>query len=217
MHRAPSKRISARPMAWFSLLALTLLIGWGLMGEAAQARVVSLLAARPTAVATVDIDSVLSQLDERAKLETELASLVAGLENEVNSLKDQAEALAEDMGIYEPGTEGFKDARRKAEEANIGWRMKGELAGRIVAEDRSELQRTLYIKIMAGVRAYAESEGWDIVVIDDSNELPPAGLSSEQFSAFVSTRSVAYRTESVDISDAVATTLNIAFRNNMNP
>ncbi len=217
MHRAPSTRFSARPLAWASLVAVTLLIGWGLLGESAQARLVTMLVAQPTAVATVDIDSVLSQLDERSKLETDLASIAASFENEVNALKTNAEELAEDVGIYEPGTDGFKDARHKAEEANLGWRMKGELANRRIAEEHSELQRTLYIKIMAGVRAYAEAEGWDIVLIDDSAELPPYGLTSDQFSAFVSTRTLAFRTEAVDISDAVATTLNNAFRNNMNP
>lgn len=215
MHRAP-RSVGTRWNVMVCVALAALFVTIAVTGPTAQARIASLLA-EPTSVAVVDIDSVLSQLDERARLEGQLEALASRLENEVNALKDAADNMTGDIDLFTPGTEQYKDKRRQILEANARWQVQGELANRIMLEERSTLQRSLFLKIMDGVRSYAESEGWDIVLIDDSREEVPRGLTREQFSAFISTRSVAYHAESVDISDAVATVLNNAFRNNMNP
>lgn len=209
--RGPRTRFTAA-LAFAGLLV----VGWAFTGNAAQARIASMLAG-PTAVACIDIDSVLSQLDERAKFEESLVSLAATLENEVNALKASAESMQGDLDVYEPGTDEFKAIRRQVDMSNASWRLQAELANRTIMEERSDLQRNLYVKIMDGARAYAQAEGWDIVLVNDSGEEVPRGLTSEQFSAFISTRSVAYHANTVDISDAVATALNNAYRNNASP
>jgi len=216
MSHAPNASGSSRRLVASVAIVALLLGAWHLTGEAAQARILSLVAG-PSSVAVIDVQSVLSQLDERVKLEEDLGTLGSKLENEVNSLKAEADTLAEDLDVYDPSSAEFKAQRRKVEAATARWRIQGELANRVVLEERSDLQRLLFQKIMDSTRAYAESEGWDIVLIDDSKEGSPRGLSAEQFGAFLSTRSVAYRAENVDISDAVATALNNQFRNNVKP
>lgn len=198
-------------------LALAAIVGvWGLTSPSAQARLTSMLAS-PTAVATIDIDSVLSQLDERAELEENLQKLGTRLENEVNTMRAELQEMASDLEIFEPGTEEYKELRRKLEITNARARLQEEYAQRVVREEQSNLRRTLFNKIMDATRAYSEQEGWDIVLIDDSGDDANNQMNDEQFGAYIATRSVAYRNNRVDVTDAVATMMNNAYRNNVSP
>jgi len=140
MSHAPNASGSSRRLVASVAIVALLLGAWHLTGEAAQARILSLVAG-PSSVAVIDVQSVLSQLDERVKLEEDLGTLGSKLENEVNSLKAEADTLAEDLDVYDPSSAEFKAQRRKVEAATARWRIQGELANRVVLEERSDLQR----------------------------------------------------------------------------
>ena len=216
MDTKPIARIQSRGLTLGVVAILALVGAWGLTSPSAQARITSMLAG-PTAVATIDIDAVLQQLDERATLEEELKALGAELENDVNSMKASAEEKQGDLELFEPGSPDFVRTQRELQLADAEWRLRAEFAQRVIREQQTRLQRTLFNRILDTCRDYAEREGWDIVLLDDSTEGIDPRMSAEQFSAFVSTRSVVYRNDTVDITNAVATAMNNAFRNNVKP
>jgi Skp family chaperone for outer membrane proteins len=132
-------------------------------------------------------------------------------------MRSEVQEMASDLEIFEPGTEEYKELRRKLEITSARVRLQEEYAQRVVREEQSGLRRTLFNKIMDATRAYAEQEGWDVVLIDDSGEDANDQMNDQQFGAYIATRSVAYRNDRVDITDAVATLMNNAFRNNVSP
>ena len=210
-NRMPSRGITLSIVAILAVVSM-----WGLTSPSAQARITSMLAG-PTAVATIDIDAVLQQLDERATLEEELKALGAELENDVNTMKASAEEKQGDLELFEPGSADFQRTQRELQLADAEWRLRAEFASRVIREQQTRLQRTLFNRILDASRDYAEREGWDIVLLDDSTEGLDPRMTAEQFSAFVATRGVVYRNDSVDITNAVATAMNNAFRNNVKP
>ena len=87
----------------------------------------------------------------------------------------------------------------------------GNLASRILQRQRTEMQLALFNKIRDAARAYADAEGFEIVLTTDHTAEIPANLGANEVNGAILSRRVIHASASVDITDAVAQRMNNQF------
>lgn len=168
--------------------------------------------ARPSAVAVVSISKILENLDERTDKEGELASLGRKREDEVNALGEKARAAMADLDVLPKGTADWKAKREEALRMEAQFRLEKQIAELTLGEQQKSMQLALFNKIVAAVKAYAEREGFDLVVTNDSNATIPEDLPDQQFLAAVTGRRVVFASDDIDITDEVSLDMNNAYK-----
>lgn len=197
----------------WSLAACAGLIGVGLftMTEpAADAR-------RPAAdakccAALLDLNGVLTSLDERAVRERELQEFIQAQTAKLDELKRSAQAAQDDLKVL---PERSRDWESKREEAvRLAMRYEGEekLAKALVDDKRKKLSLDLFNKIRESAGRYAQREGYTLVINNDSEVQIPIDMSEQQVQAAMVSRRVLYRADGAEISQAVAQMMNTEFK-----
>ena len=194
-----------------------LAIGAGLIlgvGGAIGAGLAHSLAAEPTAVGTVDIERVSTELQE---FKDRAAAIAQGeqarfeelkaIDDKIKSLETEAEALPADE--VEKRTRLVIEARALANDLQT----RQQLYSRESEIAQTELTRVLYEKIVAATARVAEREGYDIVLFDDRQ----ISLRSERANDFESVidvvmgKKVLYAAESADLTNSVLIMMNNEF------
>lgn len=168
--------------------------------------------ARPTAVAVVSIPKVLADLREREDKEADLRILSERRESVVNALGEKAQAAAQEFEVLPPGTDDWKAKREEAMRLEATFRLETEIAQRTLGEHQKFMQLELFNKIIAAIKAFAEREGYDLVLTNDSGVSIPPNLPDQQFLSAVTGRRVAYASEAIDITDEVAQAMNNEYK-----
>ena len=168
--------------------------------------------ARPSAVAVVSISKVLENLDERTDKEGELSKMGRERESAVMALSDKAKVAMADLDVLPKGTADWKAKREEALRLEATFRLEKQIAELTLGEQQKAMQLALFNKIVAAVKAYAEREGFDLVVTNDSNATIPDDLPDQQFMAAVTGRRIVYASEEIDITDEVTLAMNNEYK-----
>lgn len=163
-------------------------------------------------VATLDLNSVLENLEERKVRETELQALIAKYQEQLDEIKRLGQQAQDDLKIL---PEKSKDWEAKREEAvRLGMRLRGEeeLAKALVEDKRKRLSLDLFNKINAAAAKYAQGNGFAVVINSDTRVEIPAEAPEQQVQAAMVGRRVFYRADATDISQAVAQAMNTEFQ-----
>jgi len=167
--------------------------------------------AQDTAVATVDIVKVIDNMKERVVREAELEENKNARQAQLQEVATKIDLLKADLEAGTRGTDEYKDKIRQAMEIQAVYEARGKALNQILSIDRGNITREMYEKIIDAVSRIAEREGYDSVIFDDSlfpiNEDIPY---QDVFRSIIS-RSVIYRSDSVDITDQVVTLMNNEF------
>ncbi|MCA9311896.1 MAG: OmpH family outer membrane protein [Phycisphaerales bacterium] len=183
---------------------------WHSNGSTADARNMFLA---PGSVATIDINMVLENLDERAIREDELKRFFADLEAGVNALKAELDQATKDLEPLAPGSQQFKEKRNQIVRLNLKVEGEAQLARALADERRKIMHKDLFDKIVAAVKQYADREGICMVFNDDSKvDIPINGVNGNQMQAAIVGRRILYSCDDSDISLFVAEMMNNQFR-----
>ncbi|MEM9082982.1 MAG: OmpH family outer membrane protein [Planctomycetota bacterium] len=167
--------------------------------------------ARPTAVAVLSLGGVLNQLDEKIVREGELVEDITSRESRVKELLTSVQALSEELKMIE----GTDAAPEKAEElvlAQAKLRAEQEVSQAVIENRRKQFEIEFFNKIRTAASAYAEREGFDIVISNDADREVPVQAPSQQVQAIIASTRVLFADGAVDITDEVATFMNNQFR-----
>ena len=192
-------------------LALGLLGVVSLTGRSAEGQGAG---ARPTAVAVVDLGRVLERLDERPEREQELRAEIQRREAEAQTLLDQVQAARDALGAFEGMASNSPQVQEAAErfvELQAELRAKQEIARAVIEQKQKDLELQFFESIRQAVAEYAEREGYDIVMNDDSRRIIPLQLNQQQTQAAIGGRRLLYVADTVDITDEIATFMNNQF------
>jgi Skp family chaperone for outer membrane proteins len=168
--------------------------------------------ARPTVVAVVSISKILTALREREDKEAELRNMGTQRESVVNALGEKARSAVQELEVLKAGTDDWKAKREEAMRFEAQFRLETEIAERTLSEYQKLMQLALFNKITAAVRAYAEREGIDLVLTNDSGAEIPQDLPDQQVLAAMTGRRVAFASEAIDITDEVALAMNNEYK-----
>lgn len=168
----------------------------------------------PTVVVTVNRKAVLDGLNERAEAEAQLIMKRGDINAEDVRRKEELNSLSTQIQAMEKGPDRdllITDYERKSLEYQ-GFRRYAEEKNDI---ERSLLYESLYLSISAAIKLMAESEGYDLVVVDDSTapftNNPNARVSREvQILQQIATRRIMYANPVIDITQDLIVRMNNA-------
>jgi Skp family chaperone for outer membrane proteins len=184
-----------------------------------QAGAGSRLGFRPTVVVTVSLSEVIEKLDQRGEAESSLKAktdqMKARDDKEKADLKvmsDQLKAMPED-----PNSKERQELEEKYAMAGFEYQAWARFASDTMDIERSLLLQDLYSSVKKAVKDMATSEGFDIVLVDDSQgELtlnPNIRADREtQIRQQVAARRMLYGNPDVDITDELITRMNNAHK-----
>ena len=184
----------------------------GMFAAYAAGTSVSRVAAPPTAVCVVRLNAVLDGLNERLELEKRVERDIDNRKAQLNEIKTRLDELREQLQTVEtPATPSYLDRLREANELDATLRVRGEIFTQTTDAEKAAIFADLFFKIRDSAKSVAEREGYDIVLIDDSDQgfaVPTqAGVISD-----IQSRSVLYASERVDITSLVQSFMNNKFQ-----
>ena len=170
------------------------------------------MAAPPVAVATVDVAKVFDKLNENADWQIQIRNLASSYGEELRARQAELEKLLKELeALTEP-------ARRNELADDIAMkRLRLEEWARLkqgeVDRERSLMWQSMYRAIRDEARKVAESEGYQLVVVDDSQtEVRPSrevkAPLEEQVKQQIASLRILYAAPTIDISDKVVVRIN---------
>jgi Skp family chaperone for outer membrane proteins len=170
------------------------------------------LAAPPVAVATVDVAKVFEKLKENADWDILIRNLATSFTEELRARQTELEKLLKEL-------EGITDAAKRSELADdiAMKRLRLEEWARLkqgeLDRERSLKWQSMYRSIREESRKVAESEGYQLVLVDDSQTAVGAKTQvkaslEEQVVQQIASLRVLYAAPTVDISDKVVVRIN---------
>jgi Skp family chaperone for outer membrane proteins len=201
------KRIN-RLTNWPAVLLLAVLVA--VVAYQTQANRATALAP-PTVIATVNIEKLFQNLDERGEADTRLTALAEELDAESQRRREEIRLLDEDLALYATGSKQYQETSEQI--ALKGYQLQGflDFAVRKLDAEKSKVFRRLYDRIKEGVAAMAEEDGYDVVFVDDSVVDLPRAATEDEMKRQISARRMLYATEHVDITDALIARMNRQF------
>ncbi len=164
--------------------------------------------AQPTAIATVDIMSVIEGLNERDVLKAELEARTEARQEQLNSVVKQLEALDADIQMLKQGTDQHREKMQEGIELQALAKTRRDVLSQIVSIDNGTVMQKLFVKIETAVKDISEREGYDIVLFDDTSFEVPADSPNQDVVRAIITKSLIYRHDSIDITQQVITLMN---------
>jgi len=165
-------------------------------------------------VATIDLNGVLSQLNERLDREAELQEFIDEREATLRERGERIQELETDLEILPPNSQDWREKREEILRERAAVRVERELATALAEEMQTLMQMELFAKINEAAAEYAQQNGFDLVLADDSQLQIPQPQNPEQLrqaQQLIVSRRVIYRSDTVDISADVARKMNVEF------
>lgn len=167
--------------------------------------------ATPVAVATVDIVEIINGLDERSVREQELNERRESRKEQLDEVVKEIQTLESDIQTLPSGTDEHRNKIRELMELRAVAEARRKALSQIISIDMGNVMSGLYAKVEDAIKRIADREGYDIVLLDDSDlPLPDNAADSEVYRAII-TKSVIYHHDATDITDRVVTLLNNEF------
>lgn len=191
-----------------ALLGVAGLVSFGLSPVEAQVAA----PAEPTAVAVLNLEDVLGQLDENNAFQADIAAKNQQLQAELTRRQNAVQQMQNDLELLDPDSDAYSTKEDQIFDALIELR-----TWQSIQEQRNVLnQRThlanLYRKIVQAGAAIAEQQGYDLVLLD--TQVPDFDrLNPEQLLNAIATRKVLHHTDEIDMTDDVIGRMNTAWNN----
>ncbi len=167
--------------------------------------------AQPTAIAVIDIVDIIEGLNEREVLESQLNLRMEARQAQLKEVIEELKTLEADVQMLTRGTDEYREKLREGVEKQAVANARREALAQIESIDMGSVMAGLYAKIEAAIADISEREGYDIVLLDDSEFTIPEGAPNPDVYRAIVTRSVVYRHDSIDITDQVITLMNNEF------
>ncbi len=167
--------------------------------------------AAPTAVATVDLVAVLEGLSEKAVLEQRLEQSLADRQVQLQDIVDKIKTAQADLQTLKEGTPEYREKVRLVLEYQGLAQTRRDVLQRIIAFEKGDMLRQIHAKIESAVTRISERDGYDVVLLDDSNFPLPKEAADRDIERAILTRTIVYRHGSVDITSQVINQMNNEF------
>ena len=187
-----------------ALLAVVAMMGYQTLAMRPQKTL------QPAIVATVDLEMVFNSLTEKTKIDSDFKAMGDRLFAERDKKAESLKQMEADLGDLAPGGPKFKELQDQTLLEAERLRAYNDYMAAKLDVERSKTLKRLYLAIRKSVDAMAKSNGYDIVLVNDSIAEIPNG-SSEEMTRQISARRVLYAAPTVDITADVITYMNAEF------
>ncbi|MBZ0172910.1 MAG: OmpH family outer membrane protein, partial [Phycisphaerales bacterium] len=193
---------------------LTLLlaaIGVGTVFGTGVADASAVRSANASAVAVIDLAKLLDGLDERGYMEQELNKQIQKRQGELGQIVGEIKRMTADIELLtetDPSRiEKIRDLRIKEVQAQA----LSQFVKEQLSLEKGKMLADLYKKVQAAVCDIAARDGWDVVLIDDSELDLPQMANEQQMLQLILSRRVLCAGDNVEVTDDVKTLMNNQF------
>lgn len=198
-----------------SARALALVIAGGLavvgVSELRANGTAPMNAAPKTSIALVNLENLMSKLDETKALNEELRIGFEKRKKDLDELSKKGEALKTERDLLPAES---KERRQKAAEMTETQQLleaRTKIFQLLIDMDNGELVRAMYNKILTTIDAFAKKEGYDLVMLDDRGIKLPTQGTQNQVNAAIQAKRVLYANEALDVTSRIATLMNAEY------
>ena len=160
-------------------------------------------------IATVDLERIFSNLDEKSAADIRLEALAEDLQKEGETQSREIELLEQNLDLFTTGSEKYEEAMEELLEATVRWRSYVKFGRHKILYQKDVTLKRLYTSIKEAARLLAEREGHAIVVVDDSVVELQSGAEVE---LQISARRMLYASPQIDVTDSLIMQMNNAFQ-----
>lgn len=198
--------------AGVGLLALLIAaVGVGTVFGTGVADASAVRSANASAVAVIDLAKLLDGLDERGFMEQELNTQIEKRQGELDQIVGEIKRMTEEIELLtetDPSRiEKIRDLRIKEVQAQA----LSQFVKEQLSLEKGKMLADLYQKVQVAVCDIAARDGWDVVLIDDSELDLPAMANEQQMLQLILSRRVLCAGDNVDVTDDVKTLMNNQF------
>ena len=195
------------------VLAAVIATGLAMIGvsELRASGTATLVAPAKTSIALVNLETLMTKLDETKSLNDELKGTFEARKKELDELVKKAEALQKERDMLPAES---KERRQKAAEAAEASKLiaaRRDIFQALIDMDNGELVRGMYAKILAAIDSFAKKEGIDMVLLDDRGINLPTQGTQNQVNAAIQAKRILFATDTLDITNRVATIMNAEY------
>ncbi|MFI4859399.1 MAG: OmpH family outer membrane protein [Phycisphaerales bacterium JB063] len=168
--------------------------------------------AAPTAVAVLNLQDVLGQLDENNAFQAAQQAKNQQLQAELTRRQNALQQMQNDLELLDPDSDAYTEKEDQIFTTLIELRTWQQIQEqRNILEQRTHLA-SLYRKVVQAGTAMAEQRGIDAVLLD--TQVPDLDrLNPEQLLNAIATRKVLYHNDEIDMTDDVIQQMNAAWAN----
>lgn len=157
-------------------------------------------AIEPARIATVDIQFVFQGLNRRQAADDRLVALATELDEEATGLKEEIEALNNDLEIFPAGSAKHQELLEQIGRVSFDLSAHLEFASQKLDREKARTLRVIYADIKSAVAAWSRQNGVDLVVVNDAVVPVPRDASENETMRQISARRLLYSDSVIDIS-----------------
>ncbi len=187
--------------------AALVVLAVGLVGVKAQ----GVLSGEPTSVAVVDLRTLYDALREKQQMDADMETIRTKLTAERDDRQKEIAQLQQDMDMLVPGTPPYAEALEKYEKAALDYQLWAAYEQNKVGRENGAKIEALTNKAGEAIQAVAEAQNIDMVLF--KQQTIRLGTNQQGRVQAANINIVAWSSDSVDITDAVAKYMNNAFEN----
>ena len=167
---------------------------------------------RPTRIAVVDVVRAFEELDEKATMEAELADMGRSFQTERERRAKRLQELRADLDVLKTDSPAYRKTLAEIERLVIELRVLTTHQAKRLHRERANRTEQLYRRLLTGIAHVADDQKFDLVLFKE-REPNFKDATSEQVATLIQVRKVLWHHDALDLTDAVVTRVNVAFRN----
>lgn len=161
----------------------------------------------PARVGVIDLEKVFNSLDRYVDAQARLKETVAALEQQVADGEKAVKDLESELDSYQPGSDAQAAAIQKLQAAVGEFRATQQFVAAKIEMEQAKALRDTYIAIKDAARRFAETTGYDYVMLDDSVvTMDPA--SAQKTMSQISARRFIYANPKSDVTGQLVAFMN---------
>jgi Skp family chaperone for outer membrane proteins len=158
-------------------------------------------------VATVDLESVINNLNELPVREQALQSFIDQKQADLQALVKDFESAQAAAEAAVPGSQDYQTKLERVQRLGLRAELEKQFSEQLIAQRRAQTFADLFEKIRSSSQALATQRGYEIVLNSDEAMAVPSG-NEQQIRAFMISRRVLYAANHVDISGELLQMMN---------
>ena len=161
----------------------------------------------PPVIGTLDLERVFNDIDRRNQAEGDLEAKLQPYRTRADDLRTEAKRLREDLDMLAPGTRKYGHAQKQLTQVALDYRAMIEFIQLKLDAALADARRDLFEQIIEATTTYAQANGIDFIITDDST-LPIQNGTDNQIVQQLALRRVVYANDAYDVTDGLIAWMN---------
>lgn len=173
-----------------------------------------------TRIAIVNLAKVMDGLTEAKDAKTRLDAMVADSKKKLQELNDRVKKIDSDLELMKEKKDSKEYRQMLYEKLELGatGEARQKILQQLIDEEEGATVRGMYLKMTESIKKLAAQDGWDLVLRDDRDIIPPEKtgqgrpLTGREVRGLIDQRAIMTASDRVDITAQVITMMNNEFK-----